>query len=104
MSENDRKNDPAPVTRRRNGRRIHLADIRDRQRQLCRHETRRCGRPACFADVTAVTHRARVAPELTGRWAVGDSMAVWARFALGARYDRGDAETALDAEAALAQR
>ncbi len=43
--------------------------------------TKRGVAAARFADVTAVTHRARVAPELTGRWAVGDSMAVWARYA-----------------------
>ncbi len=54
---------------------------------------------AGLAGVTAVAHRARVAPELTGRWAVGDGMAVRARFELGARYDRGDAETGLGAEA-----
>ncbi len=54
---------------------------------------------AGLAGVTAVAHRARVAPELAGRWAVGDGMAVRARFELGARYDRGDAETGLGAEA-----
>ncbi len=54
---------------------------------------------AGLAGVTAVAHRARVAPELAGQWAVGDGMAVRARFELGARYDRGDAETGLGAEA-----
>ncbi len=54
---------------------------------------------AGLAGVTAVAHRARLAPELAGQWTMGGGMAVRARFELGARYDRGDAETGLGAEA-----
>ena len=52
-----------------------------------------------LADVTAVAQRVRVAPELSGQWAVGAGAAVQGRLELGGRWDSGDAERGLGAEA-----
>ena len=55
---------------------------------------------ADLAGVTAVASRVRLAPELTGRWTVGDGAAVLrARLEVGGRYDGGDAETGMGVEA-----
>ena len=52
-----------------------------------------------MAGVTAAARRLRLASELTGRWALGGGAALRARVELGARFDGGDAETGLGAEA-----
>ena len=52
-----------------------------------------------LAGVTAVAQRVRVAPELSGQWAVGADAAVQGRLDLGGRWDGGDAESGLGAEA-----
>ena len=52
-----------------------------------------------LAGVTADAWRLRLAPELTGRWTVGGGVALRARVELGGRFDRGDAETGMGAEA-----
>ena len=51
-----------------------------------------------MAGVTANAQRVRLAPELSGQWAVGGA-SVRTRLELGGRLDRGDAETGLGAEA-----
>ena len=51
-----------------------------------------------LAGVTANAQRVRLAPELSGQWAVGGA-SVRTRLELGGRLDRGDAETGLGAEA-----
>ena len=52
-----------------------------------------------LAGVTAVAQRVRVAPELSGRWPVGEAAALQGRLELGGRWDGGDAESGLGAEA-----
>ncbi len=52
-----------------------------------------------LAGVTAVAQRVRVAPELSGQWAVGAGAALQGRLDLGGRWDGGDAESGLGAEA-----
>ena len=51
-----------------------------------------------LAGVTANAQRVRLAPELSGQWAVGGA-SVRTRVELGGRLDRGDAETGMGAEA-----
>ena len=51
-----------------------------------------------LAGVTANAQRVRLAPELSGQWAVGGA-SVRTRLELSGRLDRGDAETGLGAEA-----
>ena len=51
-----------------------------------------------LAGVTANAQRVRLAPELSGQWAVGGA-SVRTRLELGGRLDRGDAETGMGAEA-----
>ena len=51
-----------------------------------------------LAGVTANAQRVRLAPELSGQWAVGGA-SLRTRFELGGRLDRGDAETGMGAEA-----
>ncbi len=55
-----------------------------------------------LAGVTAVAQRVRVAPELSGQWAVGEGAALQGRLELGGRWDGGDAESGLGAEAGAA--
>ncbi len=55
-----------------------------------------------LAGVTAVAERVRLAPELSGRWAVGDGASLQGRLEVGGRFDRGDAETGWGAEAGVA--
>ena len=50
------------------------------------------------AAVTADAQRVRLAPELGGQWTSG-SIAMRTRIEVGGRYDRGDAETGMGAEA-----
>ncbi len=50
------------------------------------------------AAVTADAQRVRLAPELGGQWS-GGSIAMRTRIEVGGRYDRGDAETGMGAEA-----
>ncbi len=52
-----------------------------------------------LAGVTSVAQRVRVAPELSGQWAVGEGAALQGRLDLGGRWDSGDAERGLGAEA-----
>ncbi len=52
-----------------------------------------------LAGVTAVAQRVRFAPELSGQWAVGEGAALQGRLDLGGRWDGGDAESGLGAEA-----
>ena len=52
-----------------------------------------------LAGVTAVAQRVRIAPELSGRWMVGEGAALQGRLGLGGRWDTGDAERGLGAEA-----
>ena len=51
-----------------------------------------------MAGVTANAQRVRLAPELSGQWAVGGA-SLRTRLELGGRLDRGDAETGMGAEA-----
>ena len=51
-----------------------------------------------LAGVTANAQRVRLAPELSGQWAVGGA-SLRTRVELGGRLDRGDAETGMGAEA-----
>ena len=51
-----------------------------------------------LAGVTANAQRVRLAPELSGQWAVGGA-SLRTRLELGGRLDRGDAETGMGAEA-----
>ncbi len=55
-----------------------------------------------LAGVTAVAQRVRFAPELSGQWAVGEGAALQGRLDLGGRWDGGDAESGLGAEAGAA--
>ncbi len=52
-----------------------------------------------LAGVTAMAQRVRFAPELSGQWAVGEGAALQGRLDLGGRWDGGDAESGLGAEA-----
>ncbi len=52
-----------------------------------------------LAGVTAMAQRVRFAPELSGQWAVGEGTALQGRLDLGGRWDGGDAESGLGAEA-----
>jgi len=54
---------------------------------------------AGLAGVTARAHRVRLAPELAATWTLGAEASLRTRLELGARYDGGDAETGLGAEA-----
>ena len=52
-----------------------------------------------MAGVTANARRVRLGPEIVGRWTAGSGMAVRTRLELGGRFDDGDAENGMGAEA-----
>jgi len=54
---------------------------------------------ADMAGVTANAQRVRLAPEVGGRWSLGGGMAMRVRVEVGGRFDGGDAETGMGAEA-----
>ena len=56
---------------------------------------------ANLTGVAANAQRVRLAPELHGRWPMGGGMSLRTRLELGGRFDSGDAETGMGAEAAV---
>ncbi len=52
-----------------------------------------------LAGVTADAQRVRLAPEIGGQWSLGGGLAMRTRFEVGGRFDGGDAETGMGAEA-----
>ncbi len=54
---------------------------------------------AGLAGVTADAQRVRLAPEIGGQWQLGGGLAMRTRFEVGGRFDGGDAETGMGAEA-----
>ncbi len=54
---------------------------------------------AGLAGVTADAQRVRLAPEIGGQWQLGGGLAMRTRLEVGGRFDGGDAETGMGAEA-----
>ncbi len=54
---------------------------------------------AGLAGVTADAQRVRLAPEIGGQWSLGGGLAMRTRLEVGGRFDGGDAETGMGAEA-----
>ena len=54
-----------------------------------------------MAGVVANAQRLRLAPQVGTRWPVGESMSLRTRLELGGRFDSGDAETGVGAEAGV---
>ncbi len=54
---------------------------------------------AGMAGVTADAQRVRLAPEIGGQWSLGGGLAMRTRLEVGGRFDGGDAETGMGAEA-----